>query len=181
MTQSKPSDYTIAKFLDYIRAFNKHDYDLQHAFYAPDVQLKLPKVENKVLVGSEGIKSHYLPLFTKWHEIITPIDLIIDNDQMRMFFWMETNFAAKEDLASGELAPGGFTGVKKGGVVRLTVWAHYINDPDSGLMKEIQTCEFDKVYLGTGASLEKRVEESRSRARKDLLLDWNEVLEDIKS
>lgn len=160
--------YTVERFLDYIRAFNAHDYDRQHAFYAPDVVLHLPAAEKlPPLVGSKGIKSHYLPLFEKFVEIITPMELVIGDDNERLFFIMETCFEAKEDIVGQ--SPGAVFGVKKGGIVRLSVWAFYVLGSD-GLMKDIRVIQSNAEDLGNEKPIEYWLADSRSRARKDLWL-----------
>lgn len=48
---------TLEDFVRYIRNFNNKEYGAQHAFYGPNVSLKLPGIP--ALEGSEAIQKHY--------------------------------------------------------------------------------------------------------------------------
>lgn len=49
--------FTKEDFINYIRHFNRKEYDLQHGFYGPNVSLKLPAIP--ALEGSAAISNHY--------------------------------------------------------------------------------------------------------------------------
>lgn len=146
-------------FLKYVRAFNAHDFEVQHDFYHEDVTLDLPDPQTPLLKGSDGIKSHYIPLFAVADEVLVPLAIAIDGHNI--FYIMESYFTYKKKLPSGVFGHA----VEPGDIIKIQVWAHYkIVD---GKMKTIVCNLLHDVFLGK-ANLEEALAESKSRADPDL-------------
>lgn len=159
--------YTTEHFLDYVRAFNTRDWDKQHSYYTEDVTLDLPPADgNPTLRGSASIKGHYGPLLDNFKECLVPIELMIEED--KILFIMETNFQAKK-AARG---PAGFD-CAVGDIIRVEVWAFY--RMEEGLMKSIITNQLTGEFLGQTKTLAERIKESQTRARKDLILNYEHI------
>jgi len=148
-------------FLDYIRAFNAHDYDKQYSYYADDVTLDIPDPQTGMLRGKEGIKAHYLPLFDVCEEIVVPMVVAIEGKHV--FYIMESYFKYTKKMEKGVF---GYP-VEVGDIIKIRVWAHY--QVEDGLMKEIVCNLFKAEHLGQG-DLKALVDESQSRAQADLVI-----------
>ena len=151
------------EFLKYVQAFNAHDFEVQHSFYHPDVELFLPAEETEpILKGSKGISNHYARIFGTFTEVLVPIEIIAN--ERHLFFLMETQFQANRDIAVG-IAKRPW---EKGDLGRVTVWAYY--DFEDGKMKRI-ICNQEKFeWFGKTRSLEEAVKDSQSRAAPEFVL-----------
>ncbi|KAF7539065.1 hypothetical protein G7054_g2478 [Neopestalotiopsis clavispora] len=147
------------EFLKYVRAFNAHDFEVQHSYYHEDVTLDLPDPQTPLLVGSEGIKSHYIPLFEVADEVLVPLVVAIDGHNI--FYIMECYFTYKKKLPHGVFGHA----VDVGDIVKIQVWAHYV--VADGKMKTIVCNLLKDTFLGK-ANLEEAIEESKSRADEEL-------------
>lgn len=154
-------DSTILRedFLKYVRAFNAHDFEVQHSFYHDDVTLSLPDPQTPLLKGSDGIKAHYDPLFEAADEILVPMVIAIDGHNI--FYIMESYFTYKKKLPTGVFGHA----VEPGDMIKICVWAHYV--VVDGKMKTIVVNLLHDSFLGK-ANLEEALAESRSRADPDL-------------
>ncbi|KAL1897612.1 hypothetical protein Sste5346_003918 [Sporothrix stenoceras] len=148
-------------FLDYMRAFNAHDFDKQYSYYTDDVILDIPDPQTGTLRGKDGIKAHYMPLFGVCEEIVVPMVLAIEGKHI--FYIMESYFKYTKKMEKGVF---GYP-VDVGDVVKIRVWAHY--QVENGLMKEIVCNLFKSEFLPQG-NLKELVLESQSRAQPDLCL-----------
>ncbi|KAM0806758.1 putative SnoaL-like domain-containing protein [Seiridium cardinale] len=150
-------DSTISReeFLKYVRAFNAHDFKVQHSFYHDDITLDLPDPQTPLLKGSEGIKAHYVPLFEVADEILIPLVVAIDGHNI--FYIMESYFTYKKKLPHGVFGHA----VEPGDIIKIQVWAHYV--VVDGKMKTIVVNLLHDAFLGK-ANLDEAIEESRNRA-----------------
>lgn len=144
-------------FLLYIKAFNAKDFETQHSFYHPDVELLLPAEEKEpVLRGSAGISQHYSRIFSHYHERLVPIEVIAN--ERRVFFVMEVIFHAIKPVSVGI----GKLAWESGDLGRQTVWALY--DIEGGKMKKI-VCNQEKIeFFGKSKTFDQALLESQSRS-----------------
>ncbi|KAJ4228265.1 hypothetical protein NW757_014143 [Fusarium falciforme] len=155
------TDKTISKdeFIQYVQAFNSHDFKRQYAFYHDDVILDIPDPQPGLLHGKEGIRKHYLHLFSEADEVIVPMVVAVDGNNI--FYIMESYFRYRVKKDEGVFAYP----VEPGDVVKIRVWAHYI--VSEGKMKTI-VCNLFKAHLLGKANLAEAIAESRSRADPEL-------------
>ncbi|KAI1841304.1 hypothetical protein JX265_005752 [Neoarthrinium moseri] len=147
------------EFLKYVRAFNAHDFEVQHSFYHKDVTLSLPDPQTSLLKGSEGIKAHYEPLFEAADEILVPIAVALDGHNI--FYIMHSYFTYKKKLPAGVFGHA----VEPGDIIKICVWAHYV--VMDGKMKTIVCNLLYDSFLGK-ANLDEALAESRNIADPDL-------------
>lgn len=147
------------KFLEYVRAFNAHDFDKQYSFYHDGVTLDIPDPQTGMLRGKEGIKGHYMPLFQEADEVIVPMVVAVDGHNI--FYIMESYFRYRVHKDKGVFAYP----VTPGDVVKIRVWAHYV--VVDGRMKAI-VCNLFKAYFLGKVDMAEHIAESRSRADAEL-------------
>ncbi|KAI1842672.1 hypothetical protein JX265_002723 [Neoarthrinium moseri] len=146
---------TRKEFLEYVRAFNAHDFDKQYSYYDDDVILDLPDPQTGKLRGKKGIMAHYAPLFEVAEEVLVPMHLAVDGDNI--FYVMESYFCYNKKLDHGVF---GYP-VEPGDIIKIRVWAHY--QIKNKKMYYITCNLFQKWFLGK-VSLKEAVAESRTRA-----------------
>ncbi|KAJ5359095.1 uncharacterized protein N7496_011508 [Penicillium cataractarum] len=145
-------------FLNYMRAFNAHDFETQYNFYADDVTLHIPDPKTGMLRGKDGIRGHYMPLFDVCDEYVVP--MVVMNDAHKIFFIMESYFVYKT-------AREGVFGypVEAGDIIKIRVWAYY--EVENGKMQRIVCNLFQSWFLGK-VDIRELIRESESRAEPDL-------------
>ncbi|CAI7577348.1 unnamed protein product [Penicillium manginii] len=142
---------TRANFLEYMRAFNAHDFEKQYSFYAEDVTLHIPDPKTGMLYGKDGIRGHYLPLFDVCDEYVVP--MVVMNDSHKVLLIMESYFVYNSKLEG----VFGYA-VEEGDIIKIRVWAYY--EIENGKMQRIW-------FLGKG-DIQELIRESESRAEPDL-------------
>jgi hypothetical protein len=147
-----------AEFINYMRAFNAHDFEKQYSFYADDVTLHIPDPKTGMLHGKEGIRGHYLPLFDVCDEYVVP--MVVMNDGHKILLIMESYFVYKKQLEGVFGYP-----VEEGDIIKIRVWAYY--EIENGKMQRIVCNLFQSWFLGKG-DIRELVRESESRAEPDL-------------
>lgn len=152
---------TKEEFLNYIRAFNKRDYDKQHSFYHEKVELTIPDPAIGTLKGSNGIMEHYKPIHANADETVIPMVVMIDGN--RIFFVMEAYFLYKNatDRAVHDYK------VTPGDVLKITSWAIY--DMEDKKMKTITCNLFAEELLGK-VDVNEHIRDSEKRADPDVRL-----------
>ncbi|KAL1847378.1 hypothetical protein Daus18300_013963 [Diaporthe australafricana] len=156
------SKLDVSQFLEYLRAFNARDYETQHSFYAPQVELVLPDADIGTLKGSSAIMEHYRPIHENADEKVIP--LIVMSDRGRIFLHMNAYFVYKNEVAK---AVHDYH-VHPGDVIKIDNCAIYDLDAQ-GKMKRI-TCRLFKQELLGQVDIKEKIRESESRADPDLRL-----------
>ncbi|KAJ5714975.1 uncharacterized protein N7483_012156 [Penicillium malachiteum] len=99
---------SLKHFLEYLKAFNAKDYNLQHSFYHKNVTLAIPDPEIGTLIGSNGIMNHYATVHASAKETVVPMFVIMD--EKRIFLNMEAYFcytkATDKAVHSHKTKPG---------------------------------------------------------------------------
>ncbi|GGA74495.1 hypothetical protein GCM10011490_26490 [Pseudoclavibacter endophyticus] len=112
--------------MTYVAAFNRLDYDTQHSYYHPDVELELPK---RRLVGSDGIRAHYDGLHSAVRELLALDFVMVDERHIALEIYTEFRaFADRDGFTFGPL--------KAGDVFRCTNMGHF--DLKDGLLWRIR-------------------------------------------
>lgn len=153
----------IQHFLQYIKAFNAKDYNVQHQFYHPDVRLVIPDPAVGTLYGSKGIIQHYSVVHGSAKETVVPMFVMMDGT--RILFSMETYFLYEKPTDN---AVHGYE-VQKGDVIRVKVWALY--DMKDGKMLQITCNALGDEMLGQ-VDMEALIEDSLSRADENIRREW---------
>ncbi|KAJ9149788.1 hypothetical protein NKR23_g4075 [Pleurostoma richardsiae] len=153
---------TALQFLEYIRAFNKKDYPVQHAFYRDDVELMLPDPTVDSLKGKPAIIQHYNKIHEDAEEAVIPITIL--SDRNKIFMQMEAYFKFKKEVQRSVMDYH----VHPGDVLKLTCCAIYDLD-EEGKMKRIEGHLFNHELLGD-VDMKEGIKESESRADEDLRL-----------
>ena len=149
-----------SEFLEYMRAFNAHDFEKQYSYYHEDVTLHIPDPKSGMLHGKEGIRGHFMPLFDVCDEYVVP--MIVMNDAHKVLLIMESYFVYKEDME-------GVFGyqVQKGDIIKIRVWGYFVVEEKR--FKSIVCNLFQKELLGK-VDVREFIRESESRAEADLKL-----------
>ncbi|KAL1897603.1 hypothetical protein Sste5346_003909 [Sporothrix stenoceras] len=108
------------EFLEYVCAFNAHDFDKYYSFYYDDVTLDIPDPQTGMLYGKESIRRHYLPLFEEADEVIVPMVVAVEG--YNIFYIMELYFRYRVQNDKGVFVYS----VTPGDIVKIRVWAHYV-------------------------------------------------------
>ncbi|KAH6974416.1 hypothetical protein BKA56DRAFT_619359 [Ilyonectria sp. MPI-CAGE-AT-0026] len=151
----------ISEFLDYLRAFNKKDYDKQHAFYADNIQLIVPDPAIGTLKGSKGIMDHYGPVHANADEFVIPISVM--SDRGKVFLQMESYFKylnKAKGVHDIDVVPGD--------IIKITTCALYDLDEQNKMT-------LIRCYLGSAeklgqVDLKEVIRDSEGRASPDLRL-----------
>lgn len=150
------------EFLQYVKAFNEKDFEVQHSFYHPNVELLLPAEENEpVLKGSGEIANHYERIFGHYQERLIPIEIMTSDS--RLFFLMETLFRATKPVTVGI----GRRSWEPDDLGRLTVWALY--EFEDGKMKKIMCNQEKFEFFGKTKTFDQGLQESHARSSPNLL------------
>ncbi|KAJ2892475.1 hypothetical protein MKZ38_009713 [Zalerion maritima] len=162
MASGTPARMNCQKFLEYIRAFDKRDYKVQHSFYSNNVQLILPDPAIPPLKGKDAIMAHYAPIHAAADEMVVPIVVMCDGK--RVWFHMHAYFQYKQDV---DKAVHDFQ-VKKGDILKIDNAAVYEID-ENGLMERIECRLFGMDLLGQ-VDVKKYIKESESLADPEIRL-----------
>ena len=157
---------SLKHFLEYIKAFNAKDYNLQHSFYHENVTLAIPDPEIGTLIGSNGIMNHYATVHASAKETVVPMFVIMD--EKRIFLNMEAYFCYTE--ATDKAVHSHKT--KPGDVIRVKVWSIY--EMIGGKMAEITCNAFSDEFLGQ-VNVDELIQESWSRVDEDVKANWKPV------
>jgi len=148
----------IDQFLEYVKAFNRRDYEKQHSYYTSDIELILPDASLAALKGSAAIMEHYKNLHAQAEEVVVP--MVAMSERHRVFYMMDAYLKYHEEVERG------FKGyhVYAGDVIKMEIWAVYDVRAD-GKIKKI-TCNLYRCELLGQVEMQERV--CHSKARSDL-------------
>ena len=62
-------------FVQYIAAFNRRDYVVQHSFYDDDIVLSIPERDTAPMTSKQQILDHYIELHANAEEILEPLEI----------------------------------------------------------------------------------------------------------
>ena len=130
-------------FVQYIAAFNRRDYAVQHSFYDDDIVLSIPERDTAPMTSKQQILDHYIELHANAEEILEPLEILAQDD--RIFMETLAWFNYKQIPNDGRGGVHGFK-VQPGDVLRIQMWMIYevVNDK----FRLIRCNPYGKSFVG---------------------------------